>query len=207
MRFFIYFLLQACLAVRPEDYTYALFLQAMEDEDDEDEDEDDEDEDDFEYSPLAPMMMGGRGGWGLSNAWSAVKRCASAVKNLANSGASAAYNYAKSPAGQAMAAKALNWAGQKALHAAVHRIGTNPRFLEDEDEDEDDFEQMAPMMMGGRGGWGLSNVWNGAKKAASWVGNKVVAAAKNPANQAMALNLAKTYGPKLAMMAGTALLR
>merc|ERR1719326_1036023 len=145
------------------------------------------------------MMMGGRGGWGLSNAGNALKK-----------GASAAWNYAKSPAGQAMAAKALNWAGQKALGAAVRRIGTNPAFLEDEDEDEDDFEypyQMAPMMMGGRGGWGLSSVVNGVKNAASWAGKKIVAAAKNPANQKMALHLAATYGPKLAMAAGAALLR
>merc|ERR1719238_1298977 len=44
------------------------------------------------------MMMGGRGGWGLSNAWDAVKRGASAAGNALKKGASAAWNYAKSPA-------------------------------------------------------------------------------------------------------------
>jgi len=63
------------------------------------------------------------------------------------------------------------------------------------------------MMMGGRGGWGLSNAWNAVKSGASKVAHAAVAAAKNPAVQAKALELAKRYGPTVAGMAASALLR
>merc|ERR1719183_2670380 len=59
-------------------------------------------------------------------------------------------------------------------------------------------------MMGGRGGWGLSNAWNAVKSGASSLARKAVAAAKNPANQAKALALAKTYGPTVLKMGAMA---
>ena len=183
MRFFIYFLLQACLAIRPEDYAYALFLQAMANQDEDAqflEDDEDEDDQDGWAQPLE----------GFVQALQAPKVSSSKVKRAI----------------KLIKKKKAKPSSSKIARAIKHikKVKAKASFAQMEDDEDDDFEyyphSIAPMMVGGRNLWSFGG-------AAKWLGNQAKKVINNKAVRSTVWNAAKQYGPKLASAAASALLR